>query len=70
MPMPNFGTSLSASRLNFAISSLASEPRTPSPISTYLPRSSMPRVKLAFGLPSRPTPMSPVATPTTRPSSS
>ena len=32
-----------------------------------LPLSSIPRVKLAFGWPSRPTPMSPVATPTTSP---
>ena len=42
--------------------------RTPSPISVYCPRSSMPRVNEAAISPSRfPTPMSPVATPRPRP---
>ena len=40
-----------------------SEPRAPSANSVYLPRSSMPRVKLSFGSPSLPMPMSPVAMP-------
>ena len=35
-------------------------------MSVYLPCSSMPGVKPGFGLPSRPTPMSPVTTPLTR----
>ena len=52
------------------MSCLASEPRAPSAMIVYLPRSSMPRVKRSFGLPSLPTPMSPVATPVTAPFSS
>ncbi len=42
MPMPNFWGSLPSDRLNFEISVLASEPRTPSAMNTYLPCSSMP----------------------------
>jgi len=47
--------------LKRAIACLESEPRAPSASSTYFPCSAMPRVKPAFGLPSRPIPMSPVA---------
>ena len=42
-------------------------PRAPSANSVYLARSSMPRVKPALWCPSRPMPMSPVATPATAP---
>lgn len=41
MPMPNCWGSRSFDRSNLAMSCLASEPRTPSPISMYLPSSSM-----------------------------
>src|SRR5271166_5795324 len=60
------GSRPSSSR-NRAISRLASDPRAPSAIRVYLPRSSMPRTKLGLGFPSRPTPMSPVATPISAP---
>ena len=55
--------------LYLAISCLASEPRAPSPISTYLPSSAMPGAKPGPCEPSRSTPMSPVTTPVTAPSS-
>ena len=58
-----------SSRLYLAISCLASEPRTPSPISTYLPSSAMPGAKPGPGEPSVSTPMSPVMTPVTAPAS-
>ena len=38
------------------MSSLASEPRAPSAMMVYLPRSSMPRLKRSVGLPSLPMP--------------
>src|SRR5271166_6398265 len=56
-----------SSSLNRAISRLASDPRAPSAIRVYLPRSSMPRTKFPLGLPSRPRPMSPVETPINSP---
>ena len=48
--MPNFCGSRPASSSNLAMSCLASEPRAPSAISVYLPRSSMPRVKRVLRL--------------------
>ena len=66
-PMPYFCGSRPCSSSKRRISTFDSEPRAPSAMSVYLPRSSMPRVKLSFGSPSRPTPMSPVATPATAP---
>ena len=42
MPRPNFCGSRPAERSNLAMISLASEPRTPSAMKTYLPMSSMP----------------------------
>ena len=42
MPIPNFCGSRPSGKLNLAMISLASDPRTPSAMNTYLPRSSMP----------------------------
>ena len=60
-PMPNFCGSRPSVEIEFLEQLLAEMPRAPSANSVYLPRSSMPRVKLSFGSPFLPTPMSPVA---------
>src|SRR5262249_16672044 len=67
-PMPNCCDSRSRSRLNLSSRILLRLPHPPPANSVYLARSSTPRANESLRRPSLPTPMSPVATPTTAPS--
>jgi len=69
MPIPYACGSAFASSLNFEISWRPRWPRQPSANSVYFACSSMPSWKFSVGSPSLPTPMLPVATPLTEPSS-